>query len=100
MRILLTPLILLIVSTGSALAEGGHGSHYYRDWQPAPEGRGCYWVRQRQYCAWYCYTEVDGRRFCTEHARDAYPQAPVADVFVEGDRRASQPMKLGAPSGR
>lgn len=41
---------------------------------PETEGMGCYWYRQRQYCGRYCYREVDGRRYCRERAREAYPQ--------------------------
>lgn len=44
-----------------------------------PEGRGCYWFRQRLYCSRYCYVEIDGRRYCQERARWAYPQAPYYD---------------------
>ncbi len=47
-----------------------------------PEGRGCYWMRQRLYCARYCYIEIDGRRYCQERARWAYPQAPEYDLFA------------------
>jgi len=97
MRNILTSLIALILATGPAVAGDGYSPPIYRAWVPEPEGRGCYWVRQRQFCALYCYTEIDGRRFCQEHARDAYPQAPVDEV-VEWDPRASRPMKLGGPS--
>jgi hypothetical protein len=42
----------------------------------APVGVGCYFHRQRLYCARWCYLEIDGHRYCTERQRDAYSQAP------------------------
>jgi len=80
------------------MAGDGYGPPSYGWLAQEPEGRGCYWVRQRQYCARYCYIEVDGRRFCTEHARDAHSQAPVADAFIEWDAKQPGSMKLGGPS--
>ena len=67
---------------------------------PEPEGRGCYWYRQRQFCARYCYVEVDGYRYCTEHRRDAYPQAPFWDADFNRDLPQRAPMMLGGPSFR
>jgi len=98
MRIFLGQIIFLIVTSGSALAGDGYGQPVYEWWDQVPEGRGCYWVRQRQYCGRYCYTEVDGRRFCREHARDAHPQAPVPDAIIEWDGKRPRSMKLGGPS--
>lgn len=46
----------------------------------AGEGIGCYWERGRQFCSRYCYVEVDGRRYCTERARDAHSQAPADEL--------------------
>ena len=45
--------------------------------QPAPEGIGCYWERERLFCSRYCYIELDGHRFCRERSREAHSQAPV-----------------------
>lgn len=61
---------------------------------PETEKVGCYWYRQREYCARYCYWEINGRRYCREREREAYSQAPEAEVY----RMA--PMKLGAPPAR
>ena len=52
-----------------------------------PEGRGCFWYRQREYCGRYCYVEANGQRYCRERERRAYPQAPepqspAADVLL------------------
>jgi hypothetical protein len=58
-----------------------------------PEGVGCYWYRQHQYCARYCYVEVDGYRYCREEQRDAYSQAPYSGPRPD-DGKAG-PMKLG-----
>jgi len=44
---------------------------------PAPERRGCYWYRQRLFCSRYCYTEINGHRYCRDHEREAVPQAPL-----------------------
>jgi len=63
--------------------------------QSSPDGRGCYWYRQRQFCGRYCYTEVDGRRFCRDRAREAYPQAPVSETITRWELPVTQPMKLG-----
>ena len=58
-----------------------------------PEGVGCYWYRQHQYCARYCYIEVDGNRYCREDERDAYSQAPYDGPRY--DEGKAGPMKLG-----
>lgn len=60
-----------------------------------PEKVGCYWYRQRETCSRYCYREVDGRRFCQERKREAYPQGVVEETVVWGDGR----MKLGRGLG-
>ncbi len=59
-----------------------------------PERRGCYWVRQHEYCGRYCYTEVNGLRYCTERERSAYPQGLFWEAPPGGARYQ---MKLGAP---
>ena len=48
------------------------------EYDTTPEARGCYWYRERRYCSRYCYVEVDGRRFCRERQREAFPQAEDA----------------------
>lgn len=45
-----------------------------------PEGIGCYWERERLYCARYCYVEVDGHRFCRSRPREAHSQAPAEEL--------------------
>jgi hypothetical protein len=52
------------------------------------EGVGCYWERGRQFCARYCYVEVDGHRFCREREREAFSQAPLIELPAQ-----IQPMK-------
>ncbi len=70
--------------TGQAQAEGRYRVPYQTP-HAGPEGRGCYWMRQRLYCSRYCYVEVDGRRYCRERSRWAYPQAPYyEDVDPRG----------------
>lgn len=68
---------------------GGRYREPYVERRGGPEGRGCYWMRQRLYCARYCYVEVDGRRYCRERARWAYPQAP----YYEDDYAPHRPVK-------
>jgi hypothetical protein len=66
-----------------AMAEGPYRS-YRAHAAPEPlvttEGRGCYWYRQRQYCGRYCYTEINGQRYCREREREAFPQAAIDAV--------------------
>ena len=69
-------------------------SHEVPGYDHAPEARGCYWYRQRQYCSRYCYVEVDGRRFCRERQWRAYPQAPLEEPFIISPDTHSR-MKLG-----
>ena len=71
----------------SAAAEWVRRSYHSVD-RPAfdgePEGRGCVWYRQREYCGRYCYIEANGQRYCQERERRAYPQAPEPEdgVFI------------------
>ena len=69
-------------------------SHEVPGYDHAPEARGCYWHRQRQYCSRYCYVEVDGRRFCQERQRHAFPQAPHDETILVLPEAGSG-MKLG-----
>ncbi len=69
-------------------------SHVVPGYDAAPEARGCYWYRGRRSCSRYCYVEVDGRRFCRERHREAYPQAPFDDTIVVQPEKESR-MKLG-----
>lgn len=56
---------------------------------PEVEAVGCYWKLGRQYCARYCYYEVNGRRYCHRRLDEAYPQGPLPEIEY-------LPMKLGA----
>ena len=40
------------------------------------QGIGCYWYRGHLHCSRYCYTEIDGQRYCHRRLRDAISQAP------------------------
>lgn len=75
LRMLLTGFVVL-ASIAPAIAGSRHRAERY-DPVVSPGGVGCYWHRQRHYCARYCYIEVDGYRYCTERAREAHTQAPV-----------------------
>ena len=75
-----------IIVAGLALPTTAVGEPRYRDYRPnlvqtAPEGRGCVWYRQRLDCSRYCYWEVNGKRYCRERAREAYPQGIVEELF-------------------
>lgn len=48
---------------------------------PPPEVGGCYYYRGRQWCGRYCYTEINGKRYCQRWKRDAHPQGAI-DFFV------------------
>lgn len=50
---------------------------------PPGEARGCYFYRGRRHCGRYCYIEVDGKRYCRERAREAYPQGVIAPEYLE-----------------
>ncbi|CAA2142689.1 hypothetical protein [Hyphomicrobium sp. ghe19] len=100
MRIIQIPAVTLLAFTAANLmigietAEAGRIHPVPNYPNPAgPEHRGCYWMRQREYCGRYCYTEVNGQRYCTERERSAYPQGP----FYEPPRDAGYPMKIGGP---
>jgi hypothetical protein len=73
----------------------------YARGQPAELGywgdqRGCYWERGRRFCKHYCYWEVDGRRYCNERERVAYPQGDPWFVPYPPE----PPIYLRPPSGR
>jgi hypothetical protein len=87
--------LLIPATTSQAHAQQVPGWGYQ-----APEGRGCYWHRQQYFCARYCYFEVDGRRYCVERERDAYPQGVWFDNSQGWDARSSRPLKLGVGTQR
>ncbi|MFA5949767.1 MAG: hypothetical protein WC807_05740 [Hyphomicrobium sp.] len=74
--------LALLAAAVSALPAPAYAQAPRRHSMPAygdgagPQGVGCYWMRERLYCARYCYVEVDGRRYCRERSRLAFPQAP------------------------
>lgn len=91
---------IFIVSLGaSAQAHGPRGPEKQRLqpkaggpapivlYEPDPiQGVGCYWARQRQICARYCYWQPDGRRYCVSRERQArrehvpyMPAVPFSD---------------------
>ena len=41
-----------------------------------PEGKGCYWFHGQLFCGRYCYTEINGKRYCREDELEAVSQAP------------------------
>lgn len=63
---------------------------------PTPQGVGCYFYREREYCGRYCYWEVNGKRYCRERAREAHSQVPLVPYVVVPDGSWRAPMKLGA----
>lgn len=73
---------LVPAEAGERRYRAQHSGYY-----AGPDGRGCYWMRQRLYCARYCYIEADGRRYCRERSRYAFPQAPYYDDDLEDPRR-------------
>ncbi len=78
-----------IGDTALAEAAGDTGGYYV----PAPvyvpepvvEARGCYFYRGRRTCGRYCYIEVDGKRYCRDRPREAYPQGVIdGPLYVPG----------------
>jgi hypothetical protein len=101
MRIIQILAVILLALTAANLTVGVEPAQAGRiHWVPTypnpagPEHRGCYWIRQREYCGRYCYTEVNGQRYCTERERSAYPQR----LFLDPPPGAGYPMKLGVPA--
>lgn len=80
-------IVLMSMTTGALGAEMARRPRVIPAVPPTEEV-GCYWFRERQYCSRYCYLEVDGRRYCRERERLAYPQAPFVPY-------SWVPMKLG-----
>jgi hypothetical protein len=50
---------------------------YYWD---GPEASGCYFSRGEMFCGRYCYIEINGKRYCQQRERNAYPQG---EVYIE-----------------
>ena len=44
---------------------------------PPLEAKGCYYYRGERHCGSYCYWEVNGRRYCQQREREAFPQAEL-----------------------
>ena len=83
--------VVAVAATSPAQAQYAEQRYIQRPYAAfdGNERRGCYWIMQHQYCGRYCYTEVDGKRYCRERERLAYPQGLF---FTDGPA----PMKLGA----
>lgn len=80
MKVFSTMLILALLSLIGTSAHAKSERYKWRKERYAPvvtEARGCYWFRGRLYCSRYCYTEVNGYRYCQERAWNAVPQAPI-----------------------
>jgi hypothetical protein len=90
--------VILIGSlfSGAAAADPYRRGPYVAAMPPGPEGVGCVWYRQRLDCSRYCYWEVNGRRYCRERPREAYPQAIFEEYFLPSEPS----MKLGAQPAR
>ena len=74
--------LVAVEATGAEWVSRSYRSEDRPAFDGEPEGRGCYWYRQREYCGRYCYVEANGRRYCQERERRAYPQAPEPDGYV------------------
>ena len=74
----LTCVMVLALAVPAWLSAASAGERYLAGPRllPAPERRGCYWYQQELLCGRYCYTEINGRRYCREHQFEAVPQAP------------------------
>ena len=77
---LLVSASMLAVLDGGALAGIQRGPPAVIGLVPPPvEAAGCYYYKGRQYCGRYCYTEVNGKRYCQRFERDAYPQGELEE---------------------
>jgi hypothetical protein len=58
-----------------------HRLHRSYAWaMDGPEASGCYFSRGHMFCGRYCYTEINGKRYCQPRERDAYPQG---EFYIE-----------------
>ena len=76
LKALILAIALLAASDFAATAAGPlrRGPQGFVEMPPL-EAIGCYFHRGRRYCGRYCYWEVNGKRYCQERERDAFPQA-------------------------
>jgi hypothetical protein len=82
---LLAATALVTIFSGPAAAQAPPPPRV--EWAPAPlEYRGCYYYRGRERCGRYCYLEVNGKRYCQQRRREAFPQASLDDFFVPEPR--------------
>ena len=92
MRILAGIPALLIAVSGFPAAATDHPrpvrSAVYSTIKPG-EAVGCYWDRGRQYCGYYCYWEVNGRRYCHKREEAALPQGAWIDGYLLDERRST-----------
>jgi hypothetical protein len=89
MRLAVLTLVAMALAAPAEASDEGRRVPVIVDVVPEVEAIGCYWKQGRQYCARYCYYEVNGIRYCHTRAREAYPQGPVPEIEY-------YPMKLGA----
>ncbi len=47
---------------------------------PPLEAKGCYFYRGRRHCGSFCYWEINGKRYCQQREREAFPQA---DIWID-----------------
>ena len=88
MKLAILVFVATAVTTPVAASEAGRRVPVIVGVVPEVETIGCYWKLRRQYCSRYCYYEVNGRRYCHNRAREAYPQGPLPEIEY-------LPMKLG-----
>lgn len=81
----LTLLLLVLVVLGTGLSAAGPRRGPVRYVEPLIplEAGGCYYYRGRQWCGRYCYTEINGKRYCQRWKRDAHPQAAFDAILPE-----------------
>jgi hypothetical protein len=76
---------LAVLALGPETAGAGprRAAGRYVEVLPPLEAGGCYYYRGRQWCGRYCYTEVNGKRYCQRWKRDAHPQAALDALLPE-----------------
>jgi hypothetical protein len=96
MRFIVTQLIMVLALAGPAAAGGEwRGSDdLYASEGPAFYAKGCFWRAGVRYCSSYCYLEINGKQYCHQRERVAFPQGdpyanerPTVEEIYRGPRR-------------
>jgi len=65
--------LAVLTAAPTAVLAGDHGGRYRGAPPEWDEAIGCYAFRGRMTCSRYCWRDINGRRYCHERERYAYP---------------------------